>query len=161
MALPTINACGYGLAYEDNPGVNGSGWAKMFLDITNNPEAVYVTVYNKNTPDLTPDYQRNNIWEQGARPANTLGNNGKVPSAMEVDLFPMADGKKPESYTNYSKLEASSIAYDKDLPSMTHSTYTEDELKASGIAAGLIRLSVGLENYEDIIADLKQALDTL
>lgn len=45
--------------------------------------------------------------------------------------------------------------------SMTHSTYTEDELKASGIAAGLIRLSVGLENYEDIIADLRQALDTL
>ena len=45
--------------------------------------------------------------------------------------------------------------------SMTHSTYTEDELKASGIAAGLIRLSVGLENYEDIIDDLKQALDNL
>ncbi|MBD9207129.1 MAG: hypothetical protein EGQ40_07080, partial [Clostridiales bacterium] len=31
----------------------------------------------------------------------------------------------------------------------------------SGIAAGLIRLSVGLENSEDIIADLKQALDQL
>ena len=45
--------------------------------------------------------------------------------------------------------------------SMTHSTYTEDELKASGIAAGLIRLSVGLENYEDIIDDLKQGLDNL
>ena len=45
--------------------------------------------------------------------------------------------------------------------SMTHSTYTEEELKASGIAAGLIRLSVGLENYEDIIADLKQGLDNL
>lgn len=45
--------------------------------------------------------------------------------------------------------------------SMTHSTYTEEELKASGIAAGLIRLSVGLENYEDIIDDLKQGLDTL
>ena len=45
--------------------------------------------------------------------------------------------------------------------SMTHSTYTEEELAASGIAAGLIRLSVGLENAEDIIADLKQALDTL
>ena len=44
---------------------------------------------------------------------------------------------------------------------MTHSTYTEEELKASGIAAGLIRLSVGLENYEDIIDDLKQGLDTL
>ena len=43
--------------------------------------------------------------------------------------------------------------------SMTHSTYTEEELAASGIAAGLIRLSVGLENAEDIIADLKQALE--
>ena len=45
--------------------------------------------------------------------------------------------------------------------SMTHSTYTEEELAASGIPAGLIRLSVGLENAEDIIADLKQALDAL
>ena len=45
--------------------------------------------------------------------------------------------------------------------SMTHSTYTEEELAASGIAAGLIRLSAGLENAEDIIADLKQALDQL
>jgi methionine-gamma-lyase len=42
--------------------------------------------------------------------------------------------------------------------SMTHSTYTAEELAASGIPAGLIRLSVGLENVEDIIADLDQAL---
>ncbi|MBQ0037666.1 MAG: methionine gamma-lyase [Clostridiales bacterium] len=45
--------------------------------------------------------------------------------------------------------------------SMTHSTYTEEELAASGIPAGLIRLSVGLENVEDIIADLDQALAQL
>ena len=45
--------------------------------------------------------------------------------------------------------------------SMTHSTYSEEELAASGIAAGLIRLSAGLENAEDIIADLKQALAQL
>ena len=44
---------------------------------------------------------------------------------------------------------------------MTHSTYTEEELAASGIPAGLIRLSVGLENAEDIIADLDQALAQL
>ena len=43
--------------------------------------------------------------------------------------------------------------------SMTHSTYTPDELKAAGISEGLVRLSVGLEDPEDIIADLKQALD--
>ena len=39
--------------------------------------------------------------------------------------------------------------------SMTHSVYAEEELKAAGISAGLIRLSVGLENAEDIIADLE------
>ncbi len=41
--------------------------------------------------------------------------------------------------------------------SMTHSTYSADDLKAAGISAGLIRLSVGLENAEDIIADFEQA----
>lgn len=45
--------------------------------------------------------------------------------------------------------------------SMTHSTYTAEDLKASGISEGLVRISVGLENPEDIIHDLKQALDTL
>jgi methionine-gamma-lyase len=41
---------------------------------------------------------------------------------------------------------------------MTHSTYGPEELKAAGIPAGLVRLSVGLENVEDIIADLEQGL---
>ncbi len=45
--------------------------------------------------------------------------------------------------------------------SMTHSTYTPEELAASGIAPGLIRLSAGLENAEDLIADLKQALELI
>jgi len=44
--------------------------------------------------------------------------------------------------------------------SMTHSTYTADERAAHGISDGLIRLSVGLEDIEDIIADLDQALPT-
>lgn len=45
--------------------------------------------------------------------------------------------------------------------SMTHSPYTPEERAASGISEGLIRISVGLENAEDIIADLKQSLDKL
>lgn len=44
---------------------------------------------------------------------------------------------------------------------MTHSTYTADELKAAGISEGLVRVSVGLEDPEDIIADFKKVLDTL
>ncbi len=45
--------------------------------------------------------------------------------------------------------------------SMTHSTYGPDELKAAGISAGLIRLSVGLENVDDIIADFEQAFEKI
>ncbi len=41
---------------------------------------------------------------------------------------------------------------------MTHSTYTPEERAAHGITDGLIRLSVGLEDIEDILADLDQAL---
>ena len=42
--------------------------------------------------------------------------------------------------------------------SMTHSTYTPEERAAHGISEGLIRLSVGLEEVADILADLAQAL---
>ena len=42
--------------------------------------------------------------------------------------------------------------------SMTHSPYTAEERQMAGISDGLIRISVGLEHVEDIIADLEQAL---
>lgn len=45
--------------------------------------------------------------------------------------------------------------------SMTHSPYTAEERAEAGISDGLIRISVGLEDPEDIIDDLKQALDLL
>lgn len=45
--------------------------------------------------------------------------------------------------------------------SMTHSTYTKEELAAANISEGLVRLSVGLEDADDIIADLAQALDQI
>ena len=41
--------------------------------------------------------------------------------------------------------------------SMTHRQLTDEQLVAAGINSGMIRLSVGLENYEDIIEDLEQA----
>ena len=41
--------------------------------------------------------------------------------------------------------------------STTHSRLTAEELAAAGISETLVRLSVGLENLEDLIADLKQA----
>lgn len=45
--------------------------------------------------------------------------------------------------------------------SMTHSTYSPEDQAAAGITPGLIRLSVGLENVEDILADLEQGLSKL
>lgn len=43
--------------------------------------------------------------------------------------------------------------------SATHRQLTEEQLAAAGIDGGMIRFSVGLENVEDILADVKQALD--
>ena len=45
--------------------------------------------------------------------------------------------------------------------SMTHSPYTKEEREAAGITDGLVRLSVGLENVEDIIADLEHGLEKI
>ena len=45
--------------------------------------------------------------------------------------------------------------------SETHRQLTDEQLVAAGIEPGLVRLSVGLENVEDIIADLDQALAQL
>lgn len=45
--------------------------------------------------------------------------------------------------------------------SMTHSPYTAEERAESGISDGLVRLSVGLEDVEDIINDLKIVLDNM
>ena len=42
--------------------------------------------------------------------------------------------------------------------SMTHSPYTPEERAIAGISENLIRISIGLENVEDIIADLEQSL---
>ena len=43
--------------------------------------------------------------------------------------------------------------------SATHRQMTDEQLEAAGVGADLIRLSCGLENKEDLIADLKQAIE--
>ena len=45
--------------------------------------------------------------------------------------------------------------------STTHSQLSEEELLAAGIKPETIRLSIGLEHIDDIIADLTQALDKI
>ncbi len=45
--------------------------------------------------------------------------------------------------------------------SMTHSSYTAQERAQHGISEGLVRLSVGLEDVEDLLADVEQAMGHL
>ncbi len=43
----------------------------------------------------------------------------------------------------------------------THRQMTDEQLVAAGVPAGLVRISCGLENKADLIADLKQALEAI
>ncbi|MBV9829697.1 MAG: O-acetylhomoserine aminocarboxypropyltransferase/cysteine synthase, partial [Alphaproteobacteria bacterium] len=43
--------------------------------------------------------------------------------------------------------------------STTHSQLTPEEQLKTGVSDGYIRLSIGIEHEDDIVADLKQALD--
>jgi methionine-gamma-lyase len=45
--------------------------------------------------------------------------------------------------------------------SMTHAPVPREERLAAGITDGLVRISIGIENVEDIIADLEGALETI
>ena len=43
--------------------------------------------------------------------------------------------------------------------SSTHRQMNDEQLKAAGVPAGMIRISCGLEDAADLIADIKQALE--
>lgn len=45
--------------------------------------------------------------------------------------------------------------------SSTHRQMTDTELVAAGVGPDLVRLSVGIEHVDDIIADLAQALESI
>jgi cystathionine beta-lyase len=44
---------------------------------------------------------------------------------------------------------------------MTHKSIPAEKRRAAGVADSLIRLSVGLEDVEDLVADLEQAFSKL
>ena len=45
--------------------------------------------------------------------------------------------------------------------STTHRQLTDEQLVDAGISADLVRLSVGIENIEDILEDLEQAFNKI
>ena len=78
-------------------------------------------------------------------------------------------GGQAEAYRFINKLELFSIlANVADVKSLvihpattTHSQMSAEELAASGINAGTVRLSVGIEHIDDLLADVSAALDAV
>ena len=91
-----------------------------------------------------------------------LGHGGIVALALTEDTIEAAT--KLVTATQYFKL-AESLGGAKSLlchpATMTHKSIPAATRQAAGVADGLVRLSVGLEDAEDLIADLAQALDQL
>ncbi len=116
-SIPVIDACGYSLVGESDPGTNASAWANMFATNTSK-EGIFITLYNTLESGGSTSYYKNNTWENGIRPTNAMGGGGKNPSAMLVDMFPMADGKRPPSCTTYTVLNSSDYSYNSEYPFM-------------------------------------------
>jgi cystathionine beta-lyase/cystathionine gamma-synthase len=81
--------------------------------------------------------------------------------------FTFVSGKKEDSITFLEKLKvftlAESLGGVESLANhpalMTHASIPADKRAEVGITDDLVRLSVGIEDAEDLIADLKQALE--
>lgn len=77
------------------------------------------------------------------------------------------DRERTSEFVNSLKLCTLAVSLGADITliehpaSMTHNTYTVAELAELGISESLLRLSVGLEDADDIIADLKAELDKI
>ena len=89
------------------------------------------------------------------------GKNGDVKSAAEC-AERLVDYIAEKSYTITLAVSLGQIKTLIENPfSMTHASVPEDEKIRSGLQPGGIRLSLGLEDWHDIIADLKDALDVV
>ena len=78
-----------------------------------------------------------------------------------------ADKKRTAACINALKLVAIAVSLGdaetlvEHPASMTHNAYSKEELEAAGISEGLVRMSVGWEDREDIIEAFREGLDEL
>lgn len=80
--------------------------------------------------------------------------------------FTLKDASTEETFTMASKVKVFSLAESlggvesllNHPATMTHASIPKEEREKAGVTDGLIRLSVGIEDIEDLIADLKQAI---
>lgn len=103
-------------------------------------------------------------------PSLTSGNNKKIfkrqmkngGGMLSIEMNPKYDVKKFIKALQYFPLAESLGGVESliDHPaSMTHASIPKAEREKIGLSDGLLRISVGIENAADLLADLKQALD--
>lgn len=99
-AKELLDANGFGLV--DASVSRAKEWEKMF--VTPKTKEAVMTVLNNTV--TTDSYKKNNGWENSARPKEIQGGGGYAATAEMLDLFPMADGKRPgESSITYDPLK--------------------------------------------------------
>ena len=99
-ALAELAAGNFGLAYENNPGKNAEGWAKIFSDFQGSDGTISEMVFGKLHNNLVEENPVRNDWEHNIRPNTSKGGGGKIVTDVMVDIFPMADGRRPEELSD-------------------------------------------------------------
>lgn len=84
-----------------------------------------------------------------------------IPSVLTITL---KSAEKAEQLIQNTKLFGEKVSFGTsdsrlEIPSkMSHATYSEEDLKKIGLTHATVRISVGLENIDDLIVDIQQAL---
>lgn len=92
---------------------------------------------------------------------------GQAESGGAVLSFELKDETCARTFVNHARLPVFAVslgAVESILsypPRMSHAELSEEERIKAGIGSGLLRLSVGLEDAEDLIRDFQDALDTV
>lgn len=129
--------------------------------------AVEVAQFLRSHPKITHVYYLGFIPEQGTANEQRIYKEQYTSSGAMIS-FDVLGGEK-EAFTFLNKLKliklAVSLGSTESLvehpATMTHADVPQDVKSAMKISSSLVRLSVGVEHYEDIIADISQALDNV
>ena len=85
-----------------------------------------------------------------------------LPCLRSINLNKVLGSHRPPSGANLCPSHVANIGDAKSLvihpASTTHQQLTPEEQRATGVTADYIRLSIGIEDVEDIKADINQAL---
>lgn len=129
--------------------------------------AIEVANFLKNHPKVTHVYYLGFIPEQGTENEKRIYQEQYTSSGAMIAFDIKGGEKEAFTFLNHLKLIklAVSLGSTESLAehpaTMTHADVPYDVKEAMKISPALVRLSVGVEHYEDIISDIAQALETV